>query len=95
MPYQKRRGALKKVVGETEHVKITHPTIVKDPKSLDEFMEEAVEAGCEGTVVKSIEDNSFYQAGARGFLWIKYKREYRSEMADTVDLAVVGAFAGR
>ena len=94
-PYQKRREALKKVLDETEHVKITHPTIVKDPESLDEFMEEAVEAGCEGTVVKSIEDNSIYQAGARGFLWIKYKREYRSEMADTVDLAVVGAFAGR
>ena len=94
-PYQNRRGALIKVVDETEHVKITRPTIVKDPKSLDEFMEEAVEAGCEGAVVKSIEDNSVYQAGARGFLWIKYKREYRSEMADTVDLAVVGAFAGR
>ncbi|MCG7843866.1 MAG: DNA ligase, partial [Methanomassiliicoccales archaeon] len=29
------------------------------------------------------------------FLWIKYKKEYRSEMNDTVDLAVVGAFAGR
>jgi DNA ligase-1 len=94
-PYRKRREALIKAVDETEHVKITRPTIVNDPKSLDAFMEEAVETGCEGAVVKSIEDNSVYQAGARGFLWIKYKREYRSEMADTVDLAVVGAFAGR
>lgn len=94
-PYLKRRDALTSVVKETEHVKITHPTILKDPKKLDELMEEAVEAGCEGVVVKSLSGDSVYQAGARGFLWIKYKREYRSEMADTVDLVVVGAFAGR
>jgi DNA ligase-1 len=36
-----------------------------------------------------------YRAGSRGFLWIKYKKEYKSEMTDTVDLVVVGAFAGR
>jgi len=36
-----------------------------------------------------------YQAGARGWLWIKYKRDYKSEMTDTVDLVVVGAFHGR
>ena len=36
-----------------------------------------------------------YQAGARGWLWIKYKRDYRSEMTDTVDLVIVGAFYGR
>ncbi|MCK4482163.1 DNA ligase, partial [Candidatus Bathyarchaeota archaeon] len=32
---------------------------------------------------------------ARGWLWIKYKRDYKSEMTDTVDLVVVGAFHGR
>jgi len=94
-PYLKRRDALTSVVKETEHVKITHPTIVKDPHRLDALMDEAVEAGCEGVVVKSLSEDSVYQAGARGFLWIKYKREYRSEMADTVDLVIVGALAGR
>jgi DNA ligase-1 len=33
--------------------------------------------------------------GARGWLWIKFKRDYRLEMTDTVDLVVVGAFKGR
>ena len=33
--------------------------------------------------------------GARGWLWIKLKRDYRTELADTVDLVVVGAYAGR
>ena len=46
-------------------------------------------------MAKSIDEDSVYRAGSRGFLWIKYKKEYRSEMNDTVDLVVVGAFAGR
>jgi DNA ligase-1 len=44
---------------------------------------------------KSITKESVYQAGNRGWLWIKYKRDYKSEMTDTVDLVVVGAFHGR
>ena len=31
----------------------------------------------------------------RGWLWIKLKRDYRTELSDTVNLVVVGAFAGR
>jgi DNA ligase 1 len=46
-------------------------------------------------MAKSLGEESVYRAGARGFLWIKYKKEYRSEMIDTVDLVAVGAFAGR
>ena len=44
---------------------------------------------------KSVSPDAIYQAGARGWLWIKLKRDYRTELADTCDLAVVGAFAGR
>ena len=38
---------------------------------------------------------SAYQAGARGWQWIKLKRDYRTELSDTVNLVVIGAFAGR
>ena len=44
---------------------------------------------------KSVGPDASYQAGARGWLWIKLKRDYRTELSDTVDLVVVGAFAGR
>ncbi|HEY4724554.1 MAG TPA: DNA ligase, partial [Actinomycetota bacterium] len=30
-----------------------------------------------------------------GWSWIKLKRDYRTELSDTIDLVVVGAFAGR
>jgi hypothetical protein len=33
--------------------------------------------------------------GEQCWQWIKLKRDYRIELADTIDLVVVGAFAGR
>ena len=62
---------------------------------LDAAFEQAVADGCEGLVCKSMGPASAYQAGARGWQWIKLKRDYRTELADTLDLVVVGAFAGR
>jgi DNA ligase-1 len=56
-------------------------------------MNKAISDGCEGVVVKDL--NGTYRAGAREFSWIKLKREYRSELADTLDLVIVGAFYGK
>src|SRR6202012_5555051 len=46
-------------------------------------------------VCKATGPDSGYQAGARGWQWIKLKRDYRTELSDTADLVVVGPFAGR
>ncbi len=94
-PYPTRREALEEMVGDSERVKVAKGTVVSDPEQLERFFEEAVENGCEGLVCKSVAADSVYQAGARGWLWIKYKRDYKSEMTDSVDLTVVGAFHGR
>jgi len=93
--YLERRKALVKAVKETEHVKIAQQIVATSPEDVDRYMDQAIADGCEGIMVKSIGSDSVYRAGARGFHWIKYKREYKSEMTDTVDLTVVGAFAGR
>ena len=66
-----------------------------DPAVLDAAFEQAVTDGCEGLVCKSVGPDSSYQAGARGWQWIKLKRDYRTELSDTVDLVAAGAFAGR
>src|SRR2546428_7605115 len=39
--------------------------------------------------------DSTYDAGARGYQWIKFKKEYSAALSDTIDLVIVGAFAGR
>ncbi len=94
-PYPIRRRALEKAIAESDEVKIAKHIKTDNAKKLEEFFLEAIENGCEGLVCKSIAEDSVYQAGARGWLWIKYKRDYKSEMTDTVDLIVVGAFHGR
>lgn len=94
-PYPVRRKTLESVVKEGERVKIAKHIITDNVKELESFFLEAIEEGCEGLMCKSIAEDSVYQAGARGWLWIKYKRDYKSEMTDTVDLVIVGAFHGR
>ncbi len=94
-PYPLRREMLEKLVRTNSRLSLSQRMIVKTPEQVDDFMQEAIADGCEGLMIKSIGADSIYKAGSRGWLWIKYKREYKSEMQDTVDLAVVGAFAGR
>ncbi len=94
-PYPVRRKQLTEVIQPSERVQIAKHLITDDVEELEKFFLKAIEDGCEGLVCKSMAEDSVYQAGARGWLWIKYKRDYKSEMTDTVDLAVVGAFHGR
>ena len=94
-PYLRRRSALQSCVEISEGVRLSEMRVLEDEAGVQSFFMEALRDGCEGLMAKSIGIESQYRAGNRGFLWIKYKKEYRSEMNDTVDLVVVGAFAGR
>jgi DNA ligase-1 len=93
--YPVRRKMLERIVQRGDRVRIATSTVAGNAGELEKFFLEAIEDGCEGLVCKSLAKDSVYQAGARGWLWIKYKRDYKSEMRDTVDLVIVGAFHGR
>src|SRR5580704_673847 len=95
LPYPQRRAALSNAITSSDRLRLTTATEVDTPAALDAAFEQAVTDGCEGLVCKSVGPDAIYQAGARGWLWIKLKRDYRTELSDTVDLAVVGASAGR
>lgn len=70
------------------------PQIVSDNlEEIQSFMDLSIEAGCEGIMLKHLD--SVYRAGSREYLWLKVKREYRSELVDTLDLVIVGALYGR
>lgn len=94
-PYPERRKALEEWINETERVKFAHRIVSDNIDEIRLFFDKAIADGCEGLVAKNIGDESIYRAGAREFLWIKYKRDYRIELIDTLDLVVVGAFAGK
>ncbi|HEX9261564.1 MAG TPA: ATP-dependent DNA ligase, partial [Candidatus Bathyarchaeia archaeon] len=93
--YPRRRKALETTLKISDRIRLAKQKTTGNIKDLEAFFEEAIADGCEGILCKAIGEDSVYQAGARGWLWIKYKRDYKSEMKDTVDLVVVGAFHGR
>ncbi len=93
LPYTERRKKLEGILDGSDRLRIVPAITSSDPDEIEKYMEEAITNGCEGLVIKDL--NSPYRAGAREFLWVKLKREYRSELTDTVDLVVVGGFYGR
>ncbi|HEV2226943.1 MAG TPA: ATP-dependent DNA ligase [Nitrososphaerales archaeon] len=92
-PYTARRKKLLQAVEPTARTRAVPALTTSDPADVERFMEEAIENGCEGLVVK--DPDSTYRAGAREFAWIKLKREYRTELTDTIDLSIIGAFHGK
>jgi DNA ligase 1 len=95
LPYPQRRARLAEAVTVSPRLRLTTATGAATAAELEAAFGQAVTDGCEGLVCKAGGPASPYQAGARGWLWIKLKRDYRTELSDTVDLVVVGAFAGR
>jgi DNA ligase-1 len=92
LPYPERRARLAAAITPGPRLRLTTATEVDDPAALDATFSQAVTDGCEGLVCKSVGPESVYQAGARGWQWIKLKRDYRTELSDTVDLVVIGVY---
>ena len=95
LPYLERRARLAEAITPSPRLRLTTAEQVSDEATLEATFEQAVAEGCEGLICKSVEPTAQYQAGARGWQWIKLKRDYRSELTDTLDLVVVGGLAGR
>jgi len=91
--YSDRRKNLESMMKAAEGIRLSKVHVTSDVKEAEAFFDEALQAGCEGLMAKALD--SRYEAGARGFQWIKFKKEYSAELNDTIDLVIVGAFAGR
>jgi len=93
--YPVRRRVLETILIKNDKVNLTKNLKTKSVQELESFFEDAISSGCEGLICKAVGNGSIYQAGARGWLWIKYKKDYQNEMIDTTDLVIIGAFYGR
>jgi DNA ligase-1 len=95
LTYMERRELLKKIIDgiKDNKVGLIKQTIATKPYEIEMFMAAAIENGCEGVMIKHL--SSTYRAGAREYAWVKLKREYRSDLVDTLDLVIVGALHGR
>ncbi len=91
--YAERRKILEEIIQEDDFSKRVPMTVVQHQNEIEDFFENSINSGCEGLMLKMLD--APYQAGARGNLWLKLKREYRNELGDSLDLVVIGAFFGR
>lgn len=91
--YEERRKKLESITVENEFVKLVPKIIARSENEVEDFLENGINAGCEGLMLKVLD--APYRAGARGSNWLKLKREYRNELGDSLDLVVIGAFFGK
>ena len=93
LPYSERRKILERSVDENKLAKLVPTLFVKNENDIQDFLENSINAGCEGLMLKTL--TAPYRAGTRGSNWLKLKREYRNELGDSLDLVVIGAYFGR
>jgi DNA ligase-1 len=93
--FPERRQVLASALRPTERVRLATQRVVTTVEEATAFLDEAVAAGGEGLMAKSVAPGSGYRAGGRGYWWIKYKRDYTVGLTDSIDGVIVGGFAGR
>ena len=93
--YPERRKNLEEIIDNNNLIKVANRRLTDNLDEIDEFFQECLDNNLEGVVCKSCSPTSYYQAGARKYYWIKWKKDYASELRDTLDLVVIGAYPGR
>ncbi len=94
-PLRSRASRLRKTLkfSDDSEIAVTEFIVTSDAKTLQKYFDEMITRGLEGVVAKRVD--APYQAGARGFDWVKLKRSYQSKLRDTVDVVLVGYLRGR
>lgn len=91
--YVERRKTLLSIIKPGETIIPSDEKVFNDAKEIENFFDDAISRGLEGILAKKLDGT--YQAGARGWNWIKFKRSYSSKLDDTVDCLVMGYYLGR
>jgi DNA ligase-1 len=92
-PFIERRKKLESIIKKNNIIEPSEMFITDKASEIFKYFETAIERGLEGVVAKRLD--APYSAGARNFNWIKLKRSYKGELADTIDVCIVGYFRGK
>jgi len=92
-PLTERRKLLAKIIQPGTVIEVDDHLETDEFEKLEEYFDIAKAKGLEGIVVKTPGDP--YQAGARSYSWIKYKKADQKLLSDTVDCVILGYYHGK
>ncbi|KNH09116.1 DNA ligase I [Perkinsela sp. CCAP 1560/4] len=85
-------GKFQEVPGKWKFVEFID---TNDAAEIDEFFQKSVAFGCEGLIVKVLDEGADYIPCKRSFSWLKLKKDYMEGLVDTLDLVPIGAYYGK
>ncbi|WCJ25293.1 DNA LIGASE 6 [Euphorbia peplus] len=106
LPLRQRRKYLKDLfcderIGYFEYAKeltveAQHACLINEATktTINSFLEDAMNASCEGIMFKLLDINAEYSPSKRTDTWLKVKRDYIEELNDSLDLVPIGAWHG-
>lgn len=85
-------SAIKPIAGKIDFATSMDSDCVDD---IEKFLEQSISSGCEGLMVKALDEEAQYTPGKRSFSWLKLKKDYMDGVTDTLDLVPIGVYYGK
>ncbi|EEF38656.1 DNA ligase I, putative [Ricinus communis] len=80
---------------DPEHFQFATAITSNDLEEIQKFLDAAVDASCEGLIIKTLDKDATYEPSKRSNNWVKLKKDYIESIGDSLDLVPIAAYHGR
>ena len=90
--YTERKKKLKSIIQKGNTIVYAQEIIGKTSQDIEDMFDDSVAKHFEGIMAKKLD--GLYEAGVRGWNWIKFKKAMSKKLSDTIDVLVMGYTMG-